>query len=138
MMNAMKRRFRKCCTRSHAGKPALTVRADGGTPGYRIRKSFTVGTSRNPCATATPMTPSTKPSGKAHSTFIQRRPILILGTTPTWGGNQLFRRIRSSAPVSAPSSGSGVIAFTGLSLIGCLLPLVAGAVSRSLVSAEPL
>ena len=29
--------------------------------------------------------------GKAHSTFIQRRPILILGTTPTWGGNQLFR-----------------------------------------------
>ena len=88
------------------------------------------------------MTPSTKPSGKAHSTFIQHRPILILGTTPTWGGNQLFRRTRSSAPVSAPSSGSGVIAFTGLSLIGCSLPLDVGAVGfgqlLNLVSAEPL
>ena len=44
---------------------------------------------------AIPMTPSTKPSGKAHSTFIQRRPILILGTTPAWGGNLTTNRIQS-------------------------------------------
>ena len=39
MMNAMKRRFRKCCTRSHAGKPALTVssgRRDAGVPHEEI------------------------------------------------------------------------------------------------------
>ena len=42
-MNAMKRRFRKCCTRSHAGKPSVTARADQGTPGYRTRKSCTAG-----------------------------------------------------------------------------------------------
>jgi hypothetical protein len=45
-MNAMKRRFKKCCIRSHAGKPVVTASADGGTPGYRKRKPCTVGSSR--------------------------------------------------------------------------------------------
>ena len=54
------------------------------------------------------MTASTKPTGNAHSTLIQRRPILILGTTPTLGGNQLFRRTRSSAGLRFASMGSCV------------------------------
>src|ERR1700688_1903329 len=52
------------------------------------------------------MTTSTKPSGRAHSTFIQRWPILIFGTTPTLGGNQSFRRTRSSAGLRLASMGS--------------------------------
>ena len=42
----MKKRFRKCCIRSQSGKPSLTVRTVGGTPGYRTRKSRTAGKSR--------------------------------------------------------------------------------------------
>ena len=52
------------------------------------------------------MTASTNPIGNAHSTLNQRRPILILGTTPTWGGNQSFRRTRSSAGLRVASMGS--------------------------------
>ena len=39
MMNAMKSRFRKCCTRSHAGKPVVTAtrgRRDAGIPHEEI------------------------------------------------------------------------------------------------------
>jgi len=98
-MNSMNNRFKKCCTRSQRGKPAVTTSWDDGMPGYRTRKSFTAGISRSACATAMLHTINKKLSGSAQSTFIQRWPILTLGITPTRGGNHSLNLTRSSAPL---------------------------------------
>src|SRR5665213_2413496 len=71
---------------------------------------------------ATPMTASAKPIGKTQSTLIQCWPILIFGTTPAWGGNQSFRRTRSSAGLSFASMGSCGIAVGWMLVIRHSLP----------------
>jgi hypothetical protein len=59
---------------------------------------------------------------------------------PAWGGNQRFSSKRSSAPVSAPSSGSGAIRMEEASIVGGALgwPARLRSLKRSTLSAPTL
>ena len=105
-MNAMKSRFRKCCTRSHAGK---TV-GDGpcGRRDTRIVHEEFLDRRQFPQR----LSDGHADDGK-HKTDRQDPqhvdPMLAdpdLGYYASCGGNQSFRRTRSSAGLSLPSMGS--------------------------------
>ncbi len=113
IMNIMKSMFRKCCSRSHHGKPESTEGAACGMPPYSLMKACTPGKSRKLWARAINAMSAAAPIGSAHRTLTQRRPMRTRGTMPSCGGNQWLRTRRSSAGLRLAAMGScGGVIFT--------------------------
>ena len=88
-MKIIKNRLKKCCQRTHAGKPGGRRAATTDRAGYRAMNRCTDGIMRRPFATATATIRSTKPIGSSHSRL-----------------NHLLRPTRTRGAMPAPAAPS--------------------------------